>query len=170
MIVRAPRRPVMIPARMRAGGGPVDICIRDMSARAMLVEAASPPPAGTYVEIIGADHSITGRVLWVREQRFGVRTRERLNLAVTPAQQRAAQLIAQPAAPLPGDASRGSATAPAAADLQHRADRSRAASRAMEYAAIALCAAVAAAIIAVIAYEVIARPMRAVSASLPPAG
>lgn len=69
----------MVPAQMRAGAGPVDVAIRDVSSRGMLVQSASPPPRGTYVEIIRPALQVTGRVVWSRGGRFGIQTRERIS-------------------------------------------------------------------------------------------
>ena len=160
MIKRAPRRKVMIPARMRAGGGQVAICIRDMSTRAMLVETASPPPVGTYVEIIGT-HAITGRVLWVRDSRFGVGTREKLDVVAGGAG-KAPTLVTQQRA----TSAAGAADAPRPIDLEHRADRSRGLSRMIEHGAIVLGAAVAALVIAGVSYRTVSNSLARVSASL----
>ena len=78
---RAPRRSVAVQATMRVGGPRVLVCIRNISARGILVEARQLPARGSYVEIIGPANSLTGRVVWVRNGHFALRTRERLDIA-----------------------------------------------------------------------------------------
>lgn len=78
---RAPRRKVVLPAKMRAGAGQVDVCIRDVSARGMLVQAGVPPPRGTYVEILRPGYSVTGRVVWTRQHKFGIEAQATISLA-----------------------------------------------------------------------------------------
>lgn len=75
---RGPRRKVLVRARMRGHGAPVDVCVRDVSARGMLVQAASPPPRGAFVELSGGGLPIVGQVVWAKDRRFGVSTRETL--------------------------------------------------------------------------------------------
>lgn len=63
---------------MRAGGGPIDICIRDISSRGIMAQADEVPERGTYVEILRPSLALTGRVMWSRDGRFGIQTRERV--------------------------------------------------------------------------------------------
>ena len=72
---REPRQKVVLPARMRAGAGQVEVCIRDVSTRGMLIQAGTPPPRGTYVEIIRPGYSVTGRVVWAKQHKFGIQAR-----------------------------------------------------------------------------------------------
>lgn len=77
---REPRRQVFFRARMRADGALSDVCIRNISSRGMLLQAAVPPPRGSYVEIFCPRHTIVARVVWVQDRRFGVHTRERMDI------------------------------------------------------------------------------------------
>jgi hypothetical protein len=65
---------------MRAGAGQVDVCIRDISSRGMLIQAGVPPPRGTYVEILRPGCSVTGRVVWSKHHKFGIQVRERISI------------------------------------------------------------------------------------------
>src|ERR1044072_4569409 len=78
---REPRQKVVLPARMRAGAGQVDVCIRDVSSRGMLIQAGVPPPRGTYVEIMRPGYSVTGRVIWSNPHKFGSQSRETIRIA-----------------------------------------------------------------------------------------
>jgi hypothetical protein len=75
------RQKVVLPARMRAGAGQMDVCIRDVSSRGMLIQAGVPPPRGTYVEIIRPGYSVTGRVVWSKHHKFGIHSRETIRIA-----------------------------------------------------------------------------------------
>jgi hypothetical protein len=78
---RETRQKVVLPARMRAGAGAVDVCIRDVSSRGMLIQAGVPPPRGTYVEILRPGYSVTGRVVWSKHHKFGIQARETIRIA-----------------------------------------------------------------------------------------
>lgn len=77
---REHRHKVMIGARMRAGGLPANICIRDISSKGMMIHSGASPPRGTYVEIVTPSQTIVGRVVWGNDFRFGIQTRERLQI------------------------------------------------------------------------------------------
>lgn len=77
---RGPRRKVLLRAEMRAGGPKMDICIRDVSTRGMLVQAGVPPPRGTYVEIVTAGVPIVGKVVWAGNRRFGIAMRDPIDV------------------------------------------------------------------------------------------
>jgi len=81
MKARATRHSVLIRARMRAGGRPVDVCVRNISARGMMLQCADPPPRGTYVEVAIGKTSIVGRVAWTNNRRAGVQARELIDVA-----------------------------------------------------------------------------------------
>ena len=75
---RADRRKVMLRATMHVDGPPIDVCIRDLSAHGMMLQAANPPKRGSYVEIFAGYGDVVGRVVWVGERKFGIVTRERI--------------------------------------------------------------------------------------------
>jgi hypothetical protein len=77
---RAARRKVLIRAQMRAGGLPVDVCIRDVSPQGMLLQAEAPPARGSYVEIVTAGGGVAGQITWVTERRFGIRLRDAIDV------------------------------------------------------------------------------------------
>lgn len=61
---------------MRVEGRWTDVCIRDISSRGLLVQAAVAPVRGDYIEIFRADRAIVGRVVWNKDRRFGVQTQD----------------------------------------------------------------------------------------------
>ena len=75
---RESRQKVVLPARMRAGAGQVEVCIRDISTRGMLLQASVPPARGTYVEIVRPGGSVTGRVVWSKHHKFGIEARGKI--------------------------------------------------------------------------------------------
>ena len=151
---REDRRKVLIRAGMRAGGPRMDVCIRDISSRGLLIQAAAPPPRGTYVELSCADQLIVGRVIWSKERRFGVESRDRVNVR--------ALAGGAPAAEAPQR--REIRPAPAAARAAGSGDRAFA--HAMEYAVIAVFAAALVAALGVTAFETLSRPLENVAAHL----
>jgi hypothetical protein len=78
MRAREHRRKVLIRAKLRAGGLPIDACIRDISSKGLMIQTRVAPPRGTYVEIIAGNQTIVGRVVWGNDMRFGIITRDKL--------------------------------------------------------------------------------------------
>jgi hypothetical protein len=76
---RDPRRGVVLPARARGSDFRAEVCVRNISSRGMMISAEVPPARGSYVEIIVGSHSIVGRVMWVGDDCFGIRTRDKLD-------------------------------------------------------------------------------------------
>ena len=62
---RETRQKVVLPARMRAGAGAVDVCIRDVSSRGMLIQAGVPPPTAAAGALVTAPVG-TKSVQWVK--------------------------------------------------------------------------------------------------------
>ena len=146
---RETRRQLVMRARMRADGAPVDVCIRNISSRGMLLQASAPPPRGTYVEIICPFHTIVARVVWAKDRRFGVQTRLPMDVGA-----------------VVGDTARRASKSPPSpvtlaswaeqrpiSDIQRRLDRSRRLSSAMEFGFFLVLSAAAAAFTANIIYE-----------------
>lgn len=75
---REPRRKVLIDARLRHEGGWSDARILDISSRGLCVHADRSPRQGSYVEICKGSHRIIARVVWTRDERFGVRSQDRV--------------------------------------------------------------------------------------------
>lgn len=161
---REPRQKVMLPARMRVGSAYVDVCIRNISSRGMMLQAASPPPPGTYVEVLRAANNIVGRIVWAKDRRFGVHISDRVNVAIF-----VNQTVS--ATPRSADQERRSPDRPRAVssgsvNLAQQTERSRRLSRAMEFGLLVGCGAVAAFLLAGIAYDVMAHPFQTIAAHL----
>lgn len=68
------RRRVVLPARLRAGGGWSDACILNISSRGLLIQARSMGPEGSTVELRRGDYAITARVMWQDGARAGLQS------------------------------------------------------------------------------------------------
>jgi hypothetical protein len=131
----------------------------------MLLEGTPAPSPGTYVEIIGPEAFIAAQVIWCRDGRFAVRTRERLNVSATATELRSLRLTADELAAAPGARRRNSrADLATATDPNSQAERSRIAGRRVEHVAIGTAAAIAAALVAAAVYHTLAQPLAAVAA------
>ncbi|HYJ53573.1 MAG TPA: PilZ domain-containing protein [Allosphingosinicella sp.] len=152
-VAREPRRKVLIRARMRTDGLPMDVCIRDVSSRGLLVQASAPPPRGTYVEIDCGRCLLVARVIWRKDRRFGLESRERINVRAL-----AGGGSAEPAGP-------GAARRPARASAG-RVEASRYLAGTMEFALIAVFALALVAALGATAFETLSRPFANVSSTL----
>lgn len=84
---REPRTAVLLPARLRVDGTWIDVRIRNVSSRGMLLEFTSPPPRGRYLEIARGHDRYSARVAWSDERTCGVQTREPISIADVTGQQ-----------------------------------------------------------------------------------
>lgn len=159
---RERRRKVLVPARMRIDQQWVDVRIRNMSSRGLLVETASAPKAGTYVEIRRATHVIVGRAVWRAGGQFGVRTQDRLDIdaIVTAVPQRPQAATAQ------GRPERRADPRRAAARIDARAERSRRIASALQFVSLAAAGLAAAAYAATKVYALLAAPAEAIAKQL----
>ena len=75
---REDRLKVLIRARVKTEAGWSDACIVDLSRRGAGLQSSAAPRHGSYVEIRRGLHVIIARVVWSREQRFGVVAQDEL--------------------------------------------------------------------------------------------
>jgi Flp pilus assembly pilin Flp len=158
MVHRAPRHKVLIRARMRAGGPQMDVCIRDVSARGMLVQADYAPAPRSYVEILLDGQSIAGRVIWAKERRFGVATREQIDMGAV---QRGAK-----ATPVAAERPRLPGTRTVPTNVQHSLDRNRRVATALQFGFLIAAGAVAAVAAAATVHGSLAGTFQAVADQL----
>lgn len=161
---RETRRQLLMRVRMRADGAPVDVCIRNISSRGMLLQASAPPPRGTYVEIICPFHTIVARVVWTKDRRFGVQTRLPMDVGAVigdaaPVNARALK------SPPPVTLASWTEQRPIS-DIQRRLDRSRRLSSALEFGFFLVLSAAAAAFTADIIYEFLAGTFQTITRHL----
>lgn len=156
---RDERHRILLPARLDAGGPIVDVQIRDVSARGMMIKMSVPPRVGTYVEITTGEVSAVGRVRWTGENCFGIQTRDPVPV-VRLVFKGAGKLVRRTTEPTETPA------AAAAVLVAQQADRSRLLGRALDFALVGLGVAAVALVIAGFAFGTLARPFATVSAFL----
>ena len=159
---REARQKVVVAARMRIDGKYRDVCIRDISSRGMMLQAATPPRPGSYIEILRAAHIVVARVVWASDRRFGIRSQDRIDI-------RGIVEATPGSGTRPADQERRAADRSGgtpAIDLAELAERNRHRSRAFEFGLLAVCGLLAAGLAANIAYGVLSSPLKAVSAHL----
>ena len=162
---REARREVHIPSRMRSREEWIDVCIRNISSRGLLVECSSPPSRGSYVDIRRGSQVIIGRVVWSKAGRFGVRTQDRLDIDAIINEPRLAQRPIRPTASERRNRSRAGADA----DITSRLERNRWRSSIMQFVLIVVGVIAASALIATAVHDVLASPLAAIERALSPA-
>jgi hypothetical protein len=153
---REARRKVLVRATMRAGGPRMDVCIRDISSRGIMAQAGAPPPRGTYVDLDCAGHQIVGVVVWSRERRFGIQTRERINVAALAGRIAPEVLVPQRRAGRPSRAMNWRAGVVPARALAAK----------MEFAVVAIFAAVLVAALGITTFQALSRPLETIAAAV----
>lgn len=159
MKAREERQKVMLKARMRAGSAWHDVCILNLSAHGVGLQAADPPPRGTYVEIRRGSNTIVARVAWTRGHRAGLRSQDVLFIPA---------LVRDAASPLAGsEKAEGSRLERRRVPRTAQAHaQSRLAGRAMEFACLAFLGLVMAGTLFGAVRDSLARPMAEVTAAL----
>ncbi len=153
---REHRHRVLVRAKLRAGGLPVDACIRDISSKGMMIHSTAPPARGTYVEVVTATQTIVGRVVWDADMRFGIHTREKLHVELIVGELRTGRAPAQstPLAALPRP------------QPPKRESFTRAHAKALEFCGLVVFAVAIIYAIASATYETLSRPLETISAQM----
>lgn len=129
----------------------MEACIRDISSRGLMLQAAAPPPRGTYVELVGAEQTIVGCVIWSKDRRFGVRTRDRIDVS--------AAICGIPTRPSDqGPALRARAVCTGTGPTRTIPGSNRALGKAMEFIVLAAFAAVVVAAMAMAMFQTLSKP------------
>lgn len=159
------RLTVLIQARMRYEGNRVQICIRNISSRGLLAQAAAPPPRGAYVEIFMPSQTIVGRVAWSNDRRFGIETQGRLDVGAI---LKAASIKGpgEMALPIPFADRRSASPKLSAQAVSERLERSRRMSAAFQFGCIVACGVAAALLMASAVQETLSRPLESISSYL----
>jgi hypothetical protein len=123
------------------------------------VQSAAPPTQGTYIEILHPGHLIVARVVWTNGRRFGVTTRERLNVAA---------LLRQPTIPKRLQTVRPVLTTKSSIEPDHpqRAEQNRYRSTRLQFSFVVACGATAAVVLAAGVHQHLNRTFSAVSKTL----
>jgi hypothetical protein len=163
---REARRVVLIQARMRIDGAWGDVCIRNISSRGMLLQAATAPPRGAYVEIFRGRHTIVAQVRWSKDRRFGVHTRERMDIDAIINEPRGGPRDSAGGTDRRGESRLPVSRAPSRASVAERLDRSRRFSAAFEYGTLVALALIAAGMMLSVVGNVLGRPFAVISEHL----
>ncbi|MGR6327453.1 PilZ domain-containing protein [Sphingomonas sp. XXL09] len=161
---REPRRKVLVRARMRSGTEWHDVIIHNMSSRGLLATSKVPCKTGTVIELRRVHHVIVGRVVWEKDQYFGVRTQDRLDVD--------AIVDAKPPAFKPGseptrdDERRSAPRRITAASIAEREARSRRFSSVFQFAILGAAACLGAALVAERVGHVLSSPFATISEHL----
>lgn len=158
---REPRRAVLLPARMRTGSGWVDVSIRNISTRGLLVRSGHAVRRGTYVEIRRDAHIIVGRAVWSSGDHFGVLAQDRMDVDA---------IVARPALAdyrPPQDRRHRPRDQPSG---RRMADRSRHVARQLQFAGLGAAALGGAALMAGTAFDLLQRPLAVIGLALAGSG
>lgn len=144
----------MIRARLRHLDQWHDACILNLSNRGIMLQTATPPRRGAYVEIRKASHLVIGRVVWSRGHRLGLRSQD--IIAVD-------QFISGTEAP---PAPRANGERRAAPRPRPTAERSAQTSRTLQFVARSCAGAAGAVAVLTMVEAALAEPMTALRAAL----
>jgi hypothetical protein len=157
---REERQKLMIKARMRSGVSWHDVCILNLSAHVVGIQAAEPPVRGTYVEIRRGSHVIVAHVAWAKDHRAGLRSQDAIFIQAVVNDIGSAASTPR----LIGGTPIERRSAPRTASQQH--DSSRLVSRALEFACFGLVAAALALAAFGSVEQALANPLSQISAEL----
>jgi hypothetical protein len=130
---REERQKVMIRARIRSGVSWHDVCILNLSRRGLGVQAAQPPPRGSYVELRRGSHVVVARVMWAKGHRAGLYSQDAIAIR--------ALMHDEPANDRRPPAYPKVERRRAARSIEQRRESSRTTARALEFACVGLVAA-----------------------------
>jgi hypothetical protein len=153
MRAREARRRVIIPARMRIDGQWVDVSIRNISSRGLMLHSEHAVPRGTYVEIRRDVHTIVGRAVWRDGRNFGLYAQDRINIDAV----------------IDGPRATGGARINGQPERRHRtrdAGETRAWSAKLQYGTLAACGVIAAVALAAEVFDTLAAPFVAAKLAL----
>lgn len=159
---REERHRVLIQARMRGDDGWSDVLIQNVSAHGMMMRTAKPPSPGSYIEVRKAAMVVVARAVWARDQFFGVRAQDRIELEELFDQANQQMSAAMGLTGAKGDRRKQARTESAA----EKAERSRRFATLFQFGMLALAAGIAALMIAQGVVAVLHAPVAAVEAAL----
>lgn len=153
---REPRRPVRLSVRFKTDTGWSDAQIRNISSNGMMAVCESPPRRGTYVELRRGDSIVVGRVMWTCDDRFGLKSQDKINLQSLTASisQNTKESEERRKRARTGEQLRVSAPSP-----EELAARSEMVARAFQFITIVVIAGAAVLILADAAYSIFSEPL-----------
>lgn len=169
MTPREPRRKVFVKARIRIGGSWGDVCVRDISSRGLLLHSRSAPPRGTYIEVCRGSHRIVARVIWSKDQHFGVQAQDRISVDGFVGEPDSSGVDFASARKADPQFERRSSPRTAAA-LEQKAERSRRIAATLQFAAVVGLGGFAATMAFDAVAQTLSAPLTTVTATLEAAG
>ena len=157
MTPREERQRVMIKARMHSFASWSDVCIINLSAHGLGIQANALPQRGTYVEICRGKQMIIARVAWSEGNRAGLRAQDPIFI------QAFVNSPADPAAPAiaPNRERRQEKRA-----VGHKHEASRVFGRSLEFAYFGIAATASAVVVLDAIEHALARPLSEIEAVL----
>ena len=169
-IQREHRKRVRILAEMRVESKRIDVVICNVSSRGLMLTAEQAPPRGSYIEVSRAGVVTVARVVWTNKGRFGVHTRDKLNVAAmmhSPTEKRCMSIEASVPDVVPKVRTMGTTTQVQSLQaVAHQAQRNAWAGARMQFMAIGASVLLFAALGAFVTYELLSGMTLAVSAKL----
>lgn len=153
---REQRQPVRLSVRFKTDSGWSDAQIRNISSGGMMAVCESPPRRGTYVELRRGDSIVVGRVMWTCDDRFGLKSQDKINLQYLTASISQTTKESEERRKRARVEEQLRQNRPSAAEL---AARSAILSRAFQFVAIAVVAGAAVLILAESAYNALSKPL-----------
>ena len=153
---------IFVPCRITAGTTWGNACIHAVGPKLVVISSTLPLPVGGYVDIRRGTLVVIGRVLWLRDDRFGIRTQDPVSATALVNEPRLAQ---RPAAGDQVDRRHGSRERPPLS-LAAQAERSRRLSATLQFAALTAAASGGAYLLASHLYLALAVPFTRISAVL----
>lgn len=147
---------------MRTGASWRDVCILNLSKRGLGIQAADPPPRGTYVEVCRGSQLIVARVMWSKGHRAGLHSQD---LIWVQALLGDGAVAANDSAPAAGGA-RPVERRRQPRTVQQRHERSRTLGRAMELVAVAIAGAALGLAAFGLVQDALARPLSQIRLAL----
>ena len=142
-----------------------DVCIRNVSAGGMMLQAGSAPQRGTYVEISRASLTVVARVVWSSGHRFGVKAQDSLNIEEVIGQRDTSRIDYQNVIRSKPTFERQLKPRITSAELQQSAERNRLIARIAEFATLGVGVAGAALLLADAVSTSLKMPIGRVSAA-----
>lgn len=159
---REERRPVRIGARLKSGRGWFDAVIRNVSPSGVMAMCEPAPERGDYVEVRCGTYVIVARVAWTKDDCFGARTQNPIELPDLIAGSEGRARMSEERCKL----ARARADAPRRPGLGERAAASARFARAFEFLSLACVGVGLAALAAGAAYDALSRPLDAAAEAL----
>ena len=146
----------MLPARMRLDGGWVDVSIRNLSSRGMMIHSVHAVERGTYVEVRRGVHAMVGRAVWRKGRTFGLQTQDPVDVDALIERPEAAAVVREDGEP----------------ERRHRArdvpdpDRSARQGRRAQFVVLGIGVGVAALLIGAMVFDLLSQPFAAARAAM----